>query len=124
MSRPSGNVGDPEKNLVGSNHRHLTPGRIPIGIYLGSSWPPRNWSTWEDSHLNSVVMSNALRYSDMGRSHSARGHLRGSGRHKVEAIASHPTLLQSSIGKMLLPNLVAPNLSRQQYHPAFFLPLP
>lgn len=122
MSYISPNVVESKYNLVWSNHRHLATNAIPIPIYMGAGRLRGDWSTGENSNLNSIVMSRAMCYRDMGRPNSSRCDLRRSRRSKVTSVARHPTILRSSIGYMILASSMAPNMSRQEYHRPFFLP--
>lgn len=114
-------VVEPKYNLVGSHHGHLASGRIPIRIYLRPSRSRRNRSTRENPDLHPIELPVAMSYSDMGSSNSARGDLRRSRSSKIETVASNSAIMKSSIRYMILANLLAPHLSRQQYHPSFFL---
>lgn len=64
--------------MVGSDYSDLAPGRVPIRIYLGSSGSSGNGSTGEDSDLDSVVVSDAMSYCNMGSSDSSGRDLRWS----------------------------------------------
>lgn len=64
--------------MVGSNDSDLASGRVPIGIYVGSSGSSSNGSTGEDSDLYSVVMSDAMSYGNMSSSDSGGRDLRWS----------------------------------------------
>lgn len=78
VSNSSGYVINSEYNVVGSDDGDLSSGAVSVSVYVGSGWSSGDWSAWEDGDLDSIVMSYAVGYGDMGGSDSVAGDLAGS----------------------------------------------